>query len=69
MPEYLRPQLNQIQTARLNGAVEMTVAQIAQAKAIHLNQFNGNNSEYLLPAIIQALATNYAATVLSNGEG
>jgi hypothetical protein len=51
------------QSLRLAKAAAVTKELVQYAKLIRDTELSGNSSDLLLPAIIQALATNYAAQV------
>jgi hypothetical protein len=51
------------QSVRLAKAAAVTKELVQYAKLIRDTEFAGHSSDLLLPSLIQALATNYAAQV------
>lgn len=49
--------------SQLEAAQEITAKQLRIAVELHNKHFSGSNSTEVLAAIIQAVATNYAAAV------
>ncbi len=58
--------LNVVQKGRMELAKQETIAQVEIAKALYQANFAGSQSNEILAALIQAVATNYATTCITN---
>ena len=54
------------ETTQLDKAKQITAAQVQAAKEIHLIHFRGNDNPEVLAAIIQAVATTFAAVAANS---
>lgn len=64
---YIDTNTSPVVAARAGAALTVTEAQIRQAKDLAQKYFSTDKSE-VVTAILQALATNYAANVISSGR-
>ncbi|WP_338678945.1 hypothetical protein OPV09_17600 [Janthinobacterium sp. TB1-E2] len=58
--------LSVVEKSQLEAATEITAKQLKIAVDLHNRQFPGINNSEVLAAIIQALATNFAAAVAAD---
>jgi hypothetical protein len=56
------------QAHRITKAAAVTSHMIEHAKAIHSKHFHDDSSPEILPAIIQALASNYMASIQASKD-